>query len=47
MRGDSFLEASLATFTKNCPRPPERGQCKGRKKLKQRRSLGGPLKSVP
>ena len=35
-----------ATCTKTCPRPPERGQCKERKKLKQGRRLGGGLKSV-
>ena len=34
-----------ATYTKTCPRPPERGQCQGRKNLKQRRSpLGWGLK---
>ena len=36
-----------ATYTKTCPRPPERGRCKGKKNLKQREPGGGALKSVP
>ena len=36
-----------AAYTKTCPRTPERGQSKGRKNLKQRRSPRGALKSVP
>ena len=36
-----------AAYTKTCPRTPERGQSKGSKNLKQRRSPRGALKSVP
>ena len=38
MSGASFLYMWLGR------RPPERGQCEGRKNLKQRRSLGWGLK---
>ena len=47
MKHGGRLGGASATYTKSCPRPPERGHCKGRKNLKQGRRLGGALKGVP
>ena len=47
MKQGGRLGGASATYTKSCPRPPERGRCTWRKNLKQGRRLGGALKGVP